>query len=146
MEKKVVTDKNVLFALTEPVCHFIKVAEDIDEYLKVWVKEPTWLEVDKAMNSLMKIDAKSQNFDLDLNAMYRFMVENFVVKTEPSLYMLEINLRKSFLIPLMLLARMRQKTKVEEGSKRWASRPIHCFPHHCLFSRKGFRDKPTASV
>lgn len=90
MEKKVVTDKNVLFALTEPVCHFIKVAEDIDEYLKVWVKEPTWLEVDKAMNSLMKIDAKSQNFDLDLNAMYRFMVENFVVKTEPSLSTIDI--------------------------------------------------------
>ena len=60
-------------------------AEDRDEYLKVWVKEPTWLEVDKAMNSLMKVDAKNQNFDLDLNAMYRYMVENFIVKSEPSL-------------------------------------------------------------
>lgn len=90
MEKKVVTDKSVLFALNEPACHFIKVAENVDEYLKVWVKEPTWLEVDKAMNSMMKIDARSQNFDLDLNAMYRFMVENFVVKTEPSLSTIDI--------------------------------------------------------
>jgi len=84
-DKKIVTDKNVLFALTEPKCHYIRVAEDRDEYLKVWVKEPTWLEVDKAMNSLMKVDAKNQNFDLDLNAMYRYMVENFIVKSEPSL-------------------------------------------------------------
>ncbi len=90
MEKKIVSNKSVLFALNEPKCHFIKVAEDIDEYLKVWVKEPTWLEVDKAMNSVMKIDARSQNLDLDLNAMYRFMVENFVTKTEPHLSTIDI--------------------------------------------------------
>lgn len=84
-EKTIVTDKSVLFALTEPTLHYVKVAPDREEYLKVWVKEPTWLEVDKAMNSLMKVDARAQNFDLDLNAMYKYMVENFVVKTEPSL-------------------------------------------------------------
>tara|TARA_R100001510_G_scaffold19046_1_gene16543 strand:- start:742 stop:1140 length:399 start_codon:yes stop_codon:yes gene_type:complete len=89
-DKKIVTDKNVLFALTEPKCHYIRVAEDRDEYLKVWVKEPTWLEVDKAMNSLMKVDAKNQNFDLDLNAMYRYMVENFIVKSEPSLSTIDL--------------------------------------------------------
>ena len=33
----------------------------------------------------MKIDAKTQSFDLDLNAMFRYMVENFVEKTEPQL-------------------------------------------------------------
>ena len=90
MEKKVVNNKNSLFVKTEAELHYVKVAPETDEYLKVWVKEPTWLEVDKAMNSLMKIDAKSQNFDLDLNAMYRFMVENFVVKTEPSLSTIDI--------------------------------------------------------
>ena len=84
-EKTIVTDKSVLFALTEPTLHYIKVAPDREEYLKVWVKEPTWLEVDKAMNSLMKVDTRSQNLDLDLNAMYRYMVENFIVKSEPSL-------------------------------------------------------------
>ena len=89
-EKKVITDKNALFALAEPTLHYIKVAPESDEYLKVWVKEPTWLEVDKAMNSVMKIDAKNQDMELDLNAMFRFMVENFIVKTEPSLSSVDI--------------------------------------------------------
>jgi len=90
MEKKIVTDKNVLFALTEPTLHYIKVAPESEEYLKVWVKEPTWLEVDKAVNSVMKIDAKRQDMELDLNGMFRFMVENFIVKTEPSLSAVDI--------------------------------------------------------
>jgi hypothetical protein len=90
MEKTTVTDKSILFALSEPTLHHIKVAPDRDEYLKVWVKEPTWLEVDKAMNSLMKIDAKTQNVDIDLNAMNKYMVENFIVKTEPSLSALDM--------------------------------------------------------
>ena len=89
-DKKIVTDKNVLFALTEPTLHYIRVAPESEEYLKVWVKEPTWLEVDRAMNSMMKIDAKKQDMDIDLNAMFKFMVENFVVKTEPSLSAIDI--------------------------------------------------------
>jgi len=84
-EKKDVTDKSVLFALTEPTLHYIKVAPESNEYLKVWVKEPTWLEAEKALNSVMKIDSRTQSLDLDLNAMYRYMVENFISKTEPSL-------------------------------------------------------------
>ena len=90
MEKKIITDKAVLFALTEPTLHHIKVAPESDEYLKVWVKEPTWLEVDKAMNKLMKINSKTQEMDIDLNAMFRYMVENFIVKTEPTLSTIDI--------------------------------------------------------
>ena len=89
-DKKVIKDKSVLFALTEPTLHYVKVAPESDEYLKVWVKEPTWLEVDKAMNSLMKIDAKTQSMDIDLNSMFRYMVEHFIVKTEPHLSVLDI--------------------------------------------------------
>lgn len=88
--KKVVKNKSALFALTEAKVHYIKVDPNSDEYLKVWIKEPTWLEVEKAMNSLMNIDAKNQSFDLDLNAMYRYMVENFVEKTEPSLTTIDL--------------------------------------------------------
>ena len=84
-EKKVITDKNALFALAEPTLHYIKVAPESNEHLKVWVKEPTWLEAEKALNSVMKIDSRTQSLDLDLNAMYRYMVENFISKTEPSL-------------------------------------------------------------
>ena len=62
-----------------------KAPKKTPEYLKVWVKEPTWLEAEKALNSVMKIDSRTQSFDLDLNGMYRYMVENFIEKTEPSL-------------------------------------------------------------
>jgi len=85
LDKKIITDKNVLFALSESTLHYIKVSPELDEYLKVWVKEPTWLEAEKALNSVMKIDSRTQSFDLDLNGMYRYMVENFIEKTEPSL-------------------------------------------------------------
>ena len=88
--KKVIKDKSVLFALQEPTLHYVKVAPESDEYLKVWVKEPTWLEVDKAMNSLMKVNAKTQSMDLDLNAMFKYMVENFITKTEPALSAIDI--------------------------------------------------------
>jgi hypothetical protein len=61
MEKPIVSDKNVLFAQVTTECHHIRVAPDREEYLKVWVKEPTWL-----------------------------MVENFVEKTEPQLSGIEL--------------------------------------------------------
>mgnify|MGYP001388504009 CR=1 FL=1 len=85
LNKKIVSDKSVMFALSEAKCHWIKVSEDSEEYLKVWIKDPTWLEVEKAVNSLMNIDAKNQSLDIDLNKMYRYMVDNFITKTEPSL-------------------------------------------------------------
>ena len=90
MEKKIVKDKSALFALQEPTLHYIKVAPDKEEYLKVWVKEPTWVEVDRAVNSLMKINAKTQEMDIDLNAMNKYMVENFLEKTEPALSAIDI--------------------------------------------------------
>ena len=90
MEKKVVNNKNSLFVKTEADLHYVRVSPDSEEYLKVWVKEPTWLETEKAMNSVMKIDSKTQSLDLDLNAMYRYMLENFVHKTEPQLSALDL--------------------------------------------------------
>ena len=89
-EKKVVTDKNSLFVEDESVLHYVKVAPDSEEYLKVWIKQPTWLQVEKAMTSVLNVNAKSQTMDLDLNAMYRFMVENFIDRTEPSLSAIDI--------------------------------------------------------
>ncbi len=89
-DKKTVKDKNVLFALTEPKLHYIRVAPESDEYLKVWIKEPTWLEIDKAVNSVMQLDTKKQDMKLDLNAMYKYMVDNFIVKTEPALSAIDI--------------------------------------------------------
>ena len=85
MEKKIVNDKSKLLIKNESQLHYVKIEPDGEEYLKVWVKEPTWLEAEKAMNSVMKIDTRTQNVDIDINAMYRYMVENFISKTEPSL-------------------------------------------------------------
>ena len=36
------------------------------------------------------MDAGNQSMDLDLNAMYKFMVENFIEKTDPQLSSLEL--------------------------------------------------------
>ena len=77
-EKKVVGNKNDLFAVEESVLHYVKVAPNTEEYLKVWIKQPTWLQVEKAMNSVMDVDTKSQTMDLNLNKMYRYMIENFI--------------------------------------------------------------------
>ena len=90
MEKKVVIDKNALFAAVKTECHHLRVAPDSDEYLRVWVKEPTWLQVEQALSSVMNIDSSNQSFDLDLNKMYKFMVENFVEKCDPELTGIEL--------------------------------------------------------
>tara|TARA_R100001163_G_scaffold65829_1_gene65381 strand:+ start:25120 stop:25509 length:390 start_codon:yes stop_codon:yes gene_type:complete len=87
--ENVVSDKNRLFAAIETECHHLKVDAESDDILKVWVKQPTWLQVEQALSSIMKLDAQ-QGMELDLNAMYKFMVENFIEKTEPALSSLEL--------------------------------------------------------
>ena len=84
-EKKLVENKNALFVNSDSTLHYVQVAPDSEEYLKVWIKEPTWLQVEQALNTVLNLDAKNQNVDLDLNAMYRYMVDNFIDRTEPSL-------------------------------------------------------------
>mgnify|MGYP001178450745 CR=1 FL=1 len=90
MERQVVNDKNKLFSAVSTECHHIKVAPDVDEYMNVWIKEPTWLQVEQAMSSVMKLDSKTGSMEIDMNAMYKFMVENFIEKTEPSLSKIEL--------------------------------------------------------
>jgi hypothetical protein len=90
MEKKIVNDKSQLFVRKDTEAQFIRVSPDSEEYLKVWIKEPTWLQVEMAMAAVMKVDPKTQSMEIDMNAMYRFMVENFIEKTEPSLSMIDI--------------------------------------------------------
>ena len=85
MESKVVSDKTKLFIATDSECHEIKGAPDSDEVLKVWIKQPTWLQVEQALSTVMNIDSSTQSMDIDLNKMYKFMVTNFIDRTEPSL-------------------------------------------------------------
>ena len=89
-QKKIVNDKSQLFVRKDSEAQFIRVSPDSEEYLKVWIKAPTWLQVEMAMAAVMKVDPKTQSMDIDMNAMYRFMVENFIEKTEPSLSMIDI--------------------------------------------------------
>jgi hypothetical protein len=83
--KKIVSDKNLLFAASEAKVYYLKITENSDEHLKIWIKEPTWLQVEQAMASVMNINAKTQEMDIDLNNLYHYMIDNFVEKTEPSL-------------------------------------------------------------
>ncbi len=84
-DKKIVSDKSLLFAANEPKLYYLKISEGSDEHLKIWVKEPTWLQVEAAMASVMKINSKTQEMDIDLNNLYHYMIDNFVDRTEPSL-------------------------------------------------------------
>lgn len=88
--ENIVNDKNRLFAAIETECHVLRVDDTSEDVLKVWVKEPTWLQVEQALGTVMKLDAETQSLDLDLNKMYKFMVENFIEKTEPQLNTLEL--------------------------------------------------------
>ena len=82
--ENIVSDKNRLFAAVETKCHHLKVDENSDDVLKVWVKEPTWLQVEQALGTLMKVDG-NQQLDINMDKMYRYMIENFIDKTEPHL-------------------------------------------------------------
>ena len=77
-EKQIVNDKNALFIGSESELHYVKVSPDSEEYLKVWIKQPTWLQVEQATTSVLKLNAKTQEMDLDLNAMYKFMVKQCI--------------------------------------------------------------------
>jgi len=78
----------MLFARTETECHELKVSPDSSEVMKIWIREPTWLQVEQALSSVM--DMKENSMNLDLNKMYRFMAEQFIEKTEPQLSTVEI--------------------------------------------------------
>ena len=88
-EEKIVSDKNSLFATVNTDCHTLKVSPDSDEVLKVWVKEPTWLQVEQALSSVMQMSDTGE-MNLDLNKMYKFMCKEFVEKTEPQLSSIEL--------------------------------------------------------
>ena len=84
-EKKIVSNKANLFAKQETEMHYIRVEPDSDEYLKVWVKEPTFLEVEKAQMKLVKVNPRTQEVDINMAEATRYLFETFIEKTEPNL-------------------------------------------------------------
>tara|TARA_R110002167_G_scaffold158161_2_gene353371 strand:- start:590 stop:976 length:387 start_codon:yes stop_codon:yes gene_type:complete len=90
MQKKTVSDKSALFAVSESTLHHIKVAPDSEEYLKVWIKEPTFLQLEKAQAKLININANTSDISLEMDTLFRYLWEAFIEKTEPSLTTIEI--------------------------------------------------------
>ena len=85
MDKKTVKNKSSLFATTESVLHHIRVAPDSDEYLKIWIKEPTFLQLEKAQAKLINLNSRTQDISLEMDTLFRYLWEAFVDKTEPQL-------------------------------------------------------------
>jgi hypothetical protein len=90
MDKKTVKNKSALFATTESVLHYIRVAPDSDEYLKVWIKEPTFLQLEKAQAKLINLNSRTQDISLEMDTLFRYLWEAFVDKTEPQLSPVEV--------------------------------------------------------
>lgn len=90
MDKKTLKNKNLLFAPTESQVHYVKVAPDSDEYLKVWIKEPTFLQLEKAQAKLINLNSRTKDISLEMDTLFRYLWEAFVEKTEPSLSAIEI--------------------------------------------------------
>ena len=90
MDKKTVSNKNSLFATAEPTIHHVRIAPDSDEYLKVWIKEPTFLQLEKAQAKLINLNSRTNDISLEMDTLFRYLWEAFVEKTEPSLTTIEV--------------------------------------------------------
>jgi len=90
MNKKTVSNKSALFAISDSKLHYIRVAPDSEEYLKVWIKEPTFLQLEKAQAKLINLNSRTQDISLEMDTLFRYLWEAFVEKTEPALTTIEI--------------------------------------------------------
>jgi len=90
MQKKTVSNKSALFAIADSKLHYIRVAPDSEEYLKVWIKEPTFLQLEKAQAKLINLNSRTQDISLEMDTLFRYLWEAFVEKTEPALTTIEI--------------------------------------------------------
>jgi len=89
MTEKIVTDKSKLFASSKSTLHLIRVAPDSEEYLRIWVKEPTYMQLEKAQAKVINLNSSS-DITLEMDALFRYLWEAFVDKTEPSLSSVEV--------------------------------------------------------
>lgn len=89
MNEKIVTDKNKLFASSTSKMHLIKIAPDSDEHLKIWVKEPTFMQLEKAQAKMINLNSNN-DISLEMDTLFRYLWEAFVDKTEPALSTVEV--------------------------------------------------------
>ena len=84
-QKKVLGDKSKILVGAEAKLHYVKIEPDSDEHLKVWIKEPTYLQLEQAQMKLFNVDVNSKDVSFDMNEVYRYLWDAFVHKTEPAL-------------------------------------------------------------
>ncbi len=89
-QKKVLGDKSKLLTRKESTLHYVKVDPESDEHLKVWVKEPTFFQLEQAQMKLFNINMQQQDVSFDMTEVYRYLFEAFVEKTEPMLSPLDL--------------------------------------------------------
>jgi len=90
MEKQLVKDKSIMFASKESKCHWVQCKPDVQEYLKIWIKDPTFLELEQAQTKLFELNMQGGDVSLNLADLYRYLFETFIEKTEPNLSVIDL--------------------------------------------------------
>ena len=90
MEKQILNDVSKILANRNSKVHYVKVAPDSDEHLKVWLKEPTFLQLEQAQMKLFNINMDERDLSFDMKEVYQFLWDAFVEKTEPALGALDM--------------------------------------------------------
>ena len=90
MNHKIATDKSKLLVTRQSTEHYVRIAPGSDEYLKVWIKEPTFLQLEQAQMKLFDFNSGSQEINLDMSEVYRYLWDAFVEKTEPALSAMDV--------------------------------------------------------
>ena len=89
-QKKVLSDKSKLLVGNESELHYVRIDPVEEEYIKVWIKEPTYPQLEKAQMKLFNMNMGKQEVNLDMNEVYRYLWDAFVEKTEPVLTALDV--------------------------------------------------------
>jgi len=95
-QKKVLSDKSKLLVGNESELHYVRIDPVEEEYIKIWIKEPTYLQLEKAQMKLFNMNMGKQEVNLDMNEVYRYLWDAFVEKTEPVLTALDLIRLKPF--------------------------------------------------
>ena len=85
MEKQILNDVSKVLANRNSTMHYVRVAPDSDEHLKIWLKEPTFLQLEQAQMKLFNINMEQKDLSFDMKEVYQFLWDAFVEKTEPTL-------------------------------------------------------------
>tara|TARA_R110001592_G_scaffold128609_2_gene340763 strand:- start:1119 stop:1499 length:381 start_codon:yes stop_codon:yes gene_type:complete len=89
-QKKIITDKNKLLTRTESVLHYVRINPKEEEYMKVWVKEPTFMQLEAAQMKMFNVNMAEKDVSFDMTEVYRYLFDAFVEKTEPSLNAIDL--------------------------------------------------------